>query len=124
MTTVLAIESEYEGASAVVIDDSATVRGRSGIEVPSLHALPGGGLAQDPHTVLAIVVEAGREAAAQADTDIDVVALATPAEAVLAWDPDSGGRPLSSLVVRPTGTSRHSATRWAPTGTASPSAPV
>lgn len=99
MTTILAIEPGYEGATAVVIDDSATVRGRSEIEFPSLHVLPGGGLAQDAYTVLAVVVETGRAAAAQADTGIDVVALATPAEAVLAWEPDSG-RPLSSLVVQ------------------------
>jgi len=99
MTTVLAIEPGLEGVAAVVIDGSATVRGRSDVAVQRLCSLPGGGLAQDPHALLVAVVSAGHAAAAQADIDIDVVTMASHTGAVLAWDPDSG-LPLSSLVVR------------------------
>ena len=99
MTTVLAMEPEHERVAAVVIDGSATVRGSADVAVQRLRSLPGGGLAQDPRALLAAVVSAGRAAVAQADIDIDVVTMTGRADAVLAWDPDSG-LPLSSLVVR------------------------
>jgi glycerol kinase len=99
MTTVLAIRPEHERATAVVIDGSGTARGRSEVAVPRPRTLPGGGLAQDPQAVLAAVVDAGRTAAAQGGTGIDVVTVVSHAGGVLAWEPDTG-LPLSGLIVR------------------------
>lgn len=98
-TSVLAIQPDHERVTAVVIDGGGTAHGRSQVTVPRPRTLPGGGLAQDPHAVLTAVVDAGRTAAAQAGTDIDVVTVVSHAGGVLAWEPDSG-LPLSSLVVR------------------------
>jgi glycerol kinase len=99
MTVVLAIDQRVSGATAVVVDEPGNVLTMSQQTV-GLRRLPGGRTEQDPREVLAAVVQAGRVAATEAEASIDVVALTTPGESVLAWDRDTG-RPLSSLIICP-----------------------
>jgi glycerol kinase len=97
MPSVLAIDQGTSATKAVVIDDHDQIRGLSQVDVRPTY-LSGGGVEHDPQQVLASVLRAGREAAAQAEVRIDVVALANQGETVLAWDPDSG-RPLTNMIV-------------------------
>ena len=97
MSTVLAIDQGTSGTKALVVDGGGVVLGLAEQPVRPRY-LPGGGVEQDPHEVLASVLDAGRAAAAAAGVPIDVVTLANQGETVLAWDPDTG-RPLSTMIV-------------------------
>lgn len=97
MTTVLAIDQGTSGTKAIVVDGEGNMLGLSEHPVRPDY-LPGGGVEQDPHDLLASVVEAGRAAVAAAGVPVDVVTLANQGETVLAWDPDTG-RPLSNMIV-------------------------
>jgi glycerol kinase len=97
VSTVLTIDQGTSGTKALVVDGGGTVLGLSERPVRPQY-LPGGGVEQDPHELLASVLDAGRAAVATAGVPIDVVTLANQGETVLAWDPDTG-RPLSNMVV-------------------------
>jgi glycerol kinase len=97
VSTVLTIDQGTSGTKALVVDGDGTVLGLSERPVRPQY-LPGGGVEQDPHELLASVLDAGRAAVATAGVPIDVVTLANQGETVLAWDPDTG-RPLSNMVV-------------------------
>ena len=97
MSTVLTIDQGTSGTKALVVDGGGAVLGLAEEPVRPRY-LPGGGVEQDPHEMLASVVDAGRAAVAAAGVPIDVVTLANQGETVLAWDPDTG-RPLSDMIV-------------------------
>ena len=97
MTTVLAIDQGTSGTKAIVVDGDGNLRGLSEHTVRPNY-LPGGGVEQDPHELLASVVGAGRAAVSKSGLPIDVVTIANQGETVLAWDPDTG-RPLSDMIV-------------------------
>ena len=97
MTTVLTIDQGTSGTKALVVDGDGNLLGLSEHPVRP-HYLPGGGVEQDPHELLASVVGAGRAAVSKAGVPIDVVTIANQGETVLAWDPDTG-RPLSNMIV-------------------------
>ena len=97
MSTVLSIDQGTSGTKALVVDGDGNVLGLSERPVRPDY-LPGGGVEQDPHELLASVVDAGRAAVSQAGVPIDVVTLANQGETVLAWDPQTG-RPLSNMIV-------------------------
>ncbi|MEV8631930.1 FGGY family carbohydrate kinase [Streptosporangium sp. NPDC051023] len=97
MTTVLAIDQGTSGTKAVVVDGSGKVLGLAELPVRPAY-LPGGGVEQDPKELLDSVLDAGRQAVAQAGVPIDAVTLANQGETVLAWDPGTG-EPLSPAIV-------------------------
>ena len=97
MSTVLSIDQGTSGTKALVVDGDGNVLGLSERPVRPDY-LPGGGVEQDPHELLASVVDAGRAAVSAAGVPIDVVTLANQGETVLAWDPQTG-RPLSNMIV-------------------------
>ena len=97
MSTVLSIDQGTSGTKALVVDGDGNVLGLSERPVRPDY-LPGGRVEQDPHELLASVVDAGRAAVSAAGVPIDVVTLANQGETVLAWDPQTG-RPLSNMIV-------------------------
>jgi glycerol kinase len=97
VSTVLTIDQGTSGTKALVVDGDGNVLGVSEQPVRPDY-LPGGGVEQDPHELLASVVDAGRAAVSQSGVPIDVVTLANQGETVLAWDPQTG-RPLSNMIV-------------------------
>jgi glycerol kinase len=97
MTTVLTIDQGTSGTKAIVVGGDGTLLGLAEHTVRP-HYLPGGGVEQDPHELLASVVSAGTAAVSEAGVPIDVVTIANQGETVLAWDPDTG-RPLSNMIV-------------------------
>jgi len=97
VSTVLTIDQGTSGTKALVVDGDGNLLGLSEYPVRPRY-LPGGGVEQDPHELLASVVGAGRDAVAKACVPIDVVTIANQGETVLAWDPDTG-RPLSNMIV-------------------------
>jgi glycerol kinase len=97
VSTVLTIDQGTSATKALVVDGDGKVLGLSEHPVRPQY-LPGGGVEQDPHEVLASVVGAGLAAVAAAGVSIDVVTIANQGETVLAWDPDTG-RPLSNMIV-------------------------
>ena len=97
MSTVLTIDQGTSGTKALVVDGDGNLLGLSEHPVRP-HYLPGGGVEQDPHELLASVVGAGRAAVSKAGVPIDVVTIANQGETVLVWDPDTG-QPLSNMIV-------------------------
>lgn len=97
MTTVLAVDQGTSGTKAVVVDEAGEILGLSEHPIRP-HYLPGGGVEQDPHELLASVVGAGRAAVSKSRRSIDIVTIANQGETVLAWDPVTG-QPLSAMLV-------------------------
>ena len=94
---ILAIDQGTSGTKAVVVDENGAVLGLAEIPVRPAY-LPGGGVEQNPQEMLDSVLDAGRQAVAQAGVPLDGVTLANQGETVLAWDPDTGA-PLSNAIV-------------------------
>jgi len=94
---VLAIDQGTSGTKAVVVDpvDGVVAAAEVGLHPRYLR---GGGVEQDPRELLDSVLDAGRQAVAQAGRLVGTVALANQGETVLAWDRDTG-RPLSPAIV-------------------------
>lgn len=93
---ILALDQGTSGSKAVVVDDDGV---HAVVEKPITPTyLPEGGAEQDPHELLASVIDAGREAVAAAGLPIDGVALANQGETILAWDPVTG-EPLTPCIV-------------------------
>jgi glycerol kinase len=97
MTYVLAVDQGTSGTKAIVVDDTGQV---IAIAETSLRPryLPGGGVEQDPEALWNSVVEAGRQALAEAGVPVAAVALANQGETVLAWDRNTG-QPLTPAIV-------------------------
>jgi glycerol kinase len=97
MHHVLAIDQGTSGTKAIVVDESGRVVSIAEVGVRPEY-LPGGGVEQDPEALFDSVVDAGRQALAQAGVPVAAVALANQGETVLAWD-RATGRPLTPAVV-------------------------
>lgn len=97
MTTVLAIDQGTSGTKAVVVHGDGSVLGVAELAVRPNYA-HGGIVEQNPHELLASVLDAGRAAVAKSRAKIDIVTLANQGETVLAWDPVTGA-PLTNLLV-------------------------
>ena len=97
MQHVLAIDQGTSGTKAIVVDESGRVVSIAEVAVRPEY-LPGGGVEQDPEALFDSVVNAGRQALAQAGVPVAAVAVANQGETVLAWDRDTG-RPLTPAVV-------------------------
>lgn len=93
---ILALDQGTSGSKAVVVDEDGV---HAVVERP-IHPryLAGGGVEQDPFELYDSVVEAGREAIAQAGRPIEGISLANQGETVLAWDPVTG-EPLTQCLV-------------------------
>ena len=93
---ILALDQGTSGSKAIVVDDD----GIHAVVERSIHPqyLDGGAVEQDPVELYDSVVEAGKEAVAQAGKVIDGVSLANQGETILAWDPDTG-EPLTTCIV-------------------------
>ena len=97
MTRILAIDQGTSATKAVVVDDDGRVCSVAEIEIRPDY-LPGGGVEQDPQSLLDSVITAGRQALAEAGFGVHAVALANQGETVLAWD-RATGEPLSPAIV-------------------------
>jgi glycerol kinase len=95
--TVLALDQGTSATKALVVDPDDGVLAVAEVPV-SPDYLPGGGVEQDPHALLASVLDAGRQAMEAAGRPVRAVALANQGETVLAWDRHTG-EPLSRCVV-------------------------
>ena len=94
---VLAIDQGTSGTKALVDCPERGVQA-SAYRPESPAYLVGGLVEQNPHELLASVVEAGCEALDAAGESIDAVGLANQGETVLAWDPENG-EPLTTALV-------------------------
>jgi glycerol kinase len=97
MKHFLAIDQGTSGTKAIVVDEAGQVVSIAEVAVRPEY-LAGGGVEQDPEALFNSVVDAGREALAQAGIPVAAVALANQGETVLAWDPGTG-RPLTPALV-------------------------
>lgn len=94
---VLAVDQGTSGTKALVVCPERGVIGSGSAPVSPRYG-PGGSVEVDPSRLLASVVDAGRQALADAGEPVVAVGLANQGETVLAWDPVSG-EPLTEAVV-------------------------
>ncbi|MGX1134771.1 glycerol kinase [Streptomyces glaucescens] len=94
---VLAVDQGTSGTKALVICPERGVLGTGFTAVRPRH-LPGGLVEADPAELYDSVVDAGRQALAEAAEPVVALGLANQGETVLAWDPDTG-RPLTDALV-------------------------
>ncbi|MFJ4964601.1 FGGY family carbohydrate kinase [Streptomyces sp. NPDC088729] len=94
---VLAVDQGTSGTKALVICPERGVIGTGSAPVRPRYGA-GGAVEADPEEILASVLDAGRQALAQAAEPVAAVGLANQGETVLAWDPDTG-RPLTDAIV-------------------------
>lgn len=93
---ILALDQGTSGSKAIVVDDT----GVHAVVEKSIHPqyLDDGGVTQDPMELYNSLIDAGKQAIAQAGKPIAGVSLANQGETILAWDPETG-EPLSTCVV-------------------------
>lgn len=93
---ILALDQGTSGSKAIVVDGD----GVHAVVEKSIHPqyLPQGAVEQDPMELYNSLIDAGREAVAQAGKPIEGVSLANQGETILAWDPETGD-PLTPCVV-------------------------
>jgi glycerol kinase len=93
---ILAVDQGTSATKAVVFgDDGETL---ASVEVAvTPHAVPGGGVEQDPEQLWESVCAAGTDAIVRAGGDVAAVGVANQGETVLAWDRGTG-RPLSAAL--------------------------
>ncbi|MFI6353831.1 FGGY family carbohydrate kinase [Streptomyces sp. NPDC050743] len=94
---VLAVDQGTSGTKALVVCPERGVLGSGFAEVRPRY-LPGGRVEVDPAELYDSVVDAGRQALAEAGEDVVALGLANQGETVLAWDP-ADGRPLTDALV-------------------------
>ncbi|MET8809534.1 FGGY family carbohydrate kinase [Streptomyces sp. NPDC004546] len=94
---VLAVDQGTSGTKALVVCPDRGVLGSGFAEVRPRY-LPGGRVEVDPAGLYDSVVDAGRQALAEAGEDVVALGLANQGETVLAWDP-ADGRPLTDALV-------------------------
>ncbi|MGO9960301.1 MAG: FGGY family carbohydrate kinase [Solirubrobacteraceae bacterium] len=93
---VLAIDQGTSATKALVIAPGGEVLGEGQAPVRP-RATAAGEVVQDPHELLASVVEAGRLARRDARATLGAVGVGNQGETVLAWDPDTGA-PLGDAI--------------------------
>ncbi|WJV44972.1 FGGY family carbohydrate kinase [Streptomyces flavofungini] len=94
---VLAVDQGTSATKALVVCPERGVIGSGTASVRPRH-LPGGRVEVAPDDLLASVLDAGREALAEAGEPVAAVGLANQGETVLAWDQESG-EPLTDALV-------------------------
>ncbi|MFE9725885.1 FGGY family carbohydrate kinase [Streptomyces sp. NPDC005794] len=94
---VLAIDQGTSGTKALVICPERGVIGSGSAPVRPWYGA-GGLVEADPAELVGSVLDAGRQAVAEAAEPVTAVGLANQGETVLAWDPATG-RPLTDAVV-------------------------
>ncbi|MEU0132909.1 FGGY family carbohydrate kinase [Streptomyces sp. NPDC006296] len=94
---VLAIDQGTSGTKARVVCPERGVIGSGFAPVRPRYG-PGGLVEADPAELIGSVLDAGRQAVADAAEPVAAVGLANQGETVLAWDPATG-RPLTDAVV-------------------------
>ncbi|MFE6933315.1 FGGY family carbohydrate kinase [Streptomyces sp. NPDC057699] len=94
---VLAIDQGTSGTKALVICPERGVIGSGSAPVRPRYGA-GGLVEADPAELIGSVLDAGRQAVADAAEPVAAVGLANQGETVLAWDPATG-RPLTDAVV-------------------------
>ncbi|MEV6782352.1 FGGY family carbohydrate kinase [Streptomyces sp. NPDC051098] len=94
---VLAVDQGTSGTKALVICPERGVIGTGSATVEPRYGA-GGSVEVDPMSLLTSVVDAGRQALADAGEPVHAVGLANQGETVLAWDPASGD-PLTDAIV-------------------------
>ncbi len=94
---VLAVDQGTSGTKALVICPERGVIGTGSAAVEPRYGA-GGSVEVDPMSLLTSVVDAGRQALADAGEPVHAVGLANQGETVLAWDPASG-EPLTDAIV-------------------------
>ncbi|GGZ40185.1 carbohydrate kinase [Streptomyces inusitatus] len=94
---VLAVDQGTSGTKALVICPERGVIGTGTVPLAPRYG-PGGSVEIDPGTLLSSVVDAGRQALAEAGEPVAAVGLANQGETVLAWDPATG-EPLTDAIV-------------------------
>jgi len=94
---VLAIDQGTSGTKALVICPERGILG-TGFTAVRPRFLPGGLVEADPAELYGSVVDAGRQALAEAGEPVTALGLANQGETVLAWDPATG-RPLTDALV-------------------------
>ncbi|MFI9155054.1 FGGY family carbohydrate kinase [Streptomyces sp. NPDC053367] len=94
---VLAVDQGTSGTKALVICPERGVLGTGFAPVRPRH-LPGGRVEADPAELYASVLDAGRQALAEAGEPVTALGLANQGETVLAWDPATG-EPLTDALV-------------------------
>ncbi|MFG2758479.1 FGGY family carbohydrate kinase [Streptomyces wuyuanensis] len=94
---VLAVDQGTSGTKALVVCPERGVIGSGSADVRPRYG-PGGTVEADPARLLASVVDAGRQALAEAGEPVAAVGLANQGETVLAWDPVTG-TPLTDAIV-------------------------
>ena len=93
---ILALDQGTSGSKAVVVDDDGVLA----VAERSVHPtyLPDGGVEISAMELFDSLIDAAREAVAQAGAPIHGVSLANQGETVLAWDPVTG-EPLTTCLV-------------------------
>ncbi len=93
---ILALDQGTSGSKAIVIDAD----GIHAVVENAIHPayLPDGAVEQDPMELYNSLIDAGRQAVAEAARPIEGVSLANQGETVLAWDPETG-EPLTPCIV-------------------------
>jgi glycerol kinase len=94
---VLAVDQGTSGTKALVICPERGVLG-TGFTAVRPRFLPGGLVEADPAELYDSVIDAGRQALAEAGEPVTALGLANQGETVLAWDPATG-RPLTDALV-------------------------
>ncbi|MER6346275.1 FGGY family carbohydrate kinase [Streptomyces sp. NPDC001595] len=94
---VLAVDQGTSGTKALVVCPERGVLG-TGFTAVRPRFLPGGLVEVDPAELYDSVVDAGRQALAEAGEPVTALGLANQGETVLAWDPATG-RPLTDALV-------------------------
>ncbi|MFJ4878296.1 FGGY family carbohydrate kinase [Streptomyces sp. NPDC088745] len=94
---VLAVDQGTSGTKALVVCPERGVIGSGTAAVRPRH-LPGGRVEVAPAELYASVLEAGRQALAEAAEPVVAMGLANQGETVLAWDPVTG-EPLTEAIV-------------------------
>ena len=95
---VLAIDQGTSATKAVLVGPGQQVLGRGEVPV-RVRAVGSDGVEADPEELYRSVIDAGRQALAQARAAADAVALANQGETVLAWDRRTGA-PLTPEIGR------------------------
>lgn len=93
---ILALDQGTSGSKAIVVDTD----GVHAVVENTIHPayLSGGAVEQDPIELYDSLIEAGKQAVAEAGKPIEGVSLANQGETVLAWDPETG-EPLTPCIV-------------------------
>ncbi|GAA2262939.1 FGGY family carbohydrate kinase [Streptomyces amakusaensis] len=94
---VLAVDQGTSGTKALVICPERGVIGTGTVPLAPRYG-PGGSVEINPEALLSSVVDAGRQALAEAGEPVAAVGLANQGETVLAWDPATG-EPLTDAIV-------------------------